>query len=138
MPARRLIAIPLLVVALAGCRTVGIARKDGFSMVSPNIANTMILDSRQIVVIDFRNAEAFTAERGHIPGAMSVPLDTIEFRLAEILPYKESTVVVYGDLEGDGERGARILSAAGFRNIVVIDGGLEEWRSLGYRTTSAE
>jgi rhodanese-related sulfurtransferase len=103
--------------------------------VSPSVAYEMILDNRQIVVLDFRTGAAFAA--GHVAGAMSTPLDTLESRLPELLPYQRSTLLVYADDLDDSILGARILVAAGFRNIVRITGGLQGWIQRGYPTVSS-
>lgn len=49
-------------------------------------------DTRRVVVVDVRPAEAF--EAGHIPGAMSVPLDDVESRV-EALKKAGKPIVLY-------------------------------------------
>lgn len=132
-------SIPLLLIAalllIAGCRTVGVSReKGGYAIVAPPVANEMLLDHRQVLVIDVRNGEDFDGPTGHIAGAMSAPVDSMELYLAELLPFVNSTILVYGADEEQGARGARILVAAGFKNIILISGGLAEWERRGYQT----
>ena len=123
---------------LAGCKSVGVSTTEGgFAEVAPQIANEMILDSRQVVVLDVRPPDRYRGPEGHIAGAISAPFDTIEKQLPELLPYQNQTVIVYGQNSADGSLAARLLSVAGFRNIVHIDGGLENWIALGYRTVNA-
>lgn len=129
----------LMIVVLAGCKTVGVSTTEGgFAEVAPQIANEMILDARQIVVLDIRPNELYRGPDGHIAGAISAPFETIEKQLPELLPYQNQTVLVYGQNSTDGALAARLLSVAGFRNIVHIDGGLESWIALGYRTVNAQ
>ena len=128
----------LALVALAGCKTVGVSTTEGgFAEVAPQVANEMILDTRQVVILDARSVDLYRGPDGHIPGAISAPFDTIEKQLPELLPYQNQTVLVYGTNSSDGALAARLLSVAGFRNIVHIDGGLESWIALGYRTVNA-
>ena len=101
------------------------------------IAAQPLLDSRQVVVLDIRPAEQYRGPDGHIAGAISAPFETIEKQLPELLPYQNETVLVYGSSSTDGALAARLLSVAGFRNVVHIDGGLESWIALGYRTVNA-
>ena len=123
---------------LAACKTVGVSTTEGgFAEVAPQIANEMILDSRQVVVLDIRPPDLYRGPGGHIAGAISAPFDSIEKQLPELLPYQNQTVIVYGQNSADGSLAARLLSVAGFRNIVHIDGGLENWIALGYRTVNA-
>ncbi|MFP5247042.1 MAG: rhodanese-like domain-containing protein [Thermoanaerobaculia bacterium] len=133
---KKLIAGLLL---LASCKTVGVSMTPGgYAEVSPQIANEMILDSRQVVILDVRSASAYRAAEGHIAGAVSAPFDTIERQLPELLPYQNQTVLVYGDGDADGAVAAKLLTLAGFRNVVHISGGLKGWIELGYRTVNAQ
>lgn len=129
----------VLMLLLAGCKTVGISMTaGGYAEVSPTIANEMLLDSKQVVIFDVRSADDFRGPSGHIAGALSVPFDTIERQLPELLPYQNQTVLVYGQTSADGAVAAKLLRVAGFRNIVHIDRGIEGWIDLGYRTVNAE
>ncbi|HET7705573.1 MAG TPA: rhodanese-like domain-containing protein [Thermoanaerobaculia bacterium] len=129
----------LMILVLTGCKTVGVSTTEGgFAEVAPQIANEMMLDARQIVVLDIRPNELYRGPDGHIAGAISAPFETIEKQLPELLPYQNQTVLVYGQNSTDGALAARLLSVAGFRNIVHIDGGLESWIALGYRTVNAQ
>lgn len=134
----RRVAIFALVV-FAACKTVGVSTTaGGYAEVSPTIANEMILDTRQVVILDARPAEAYRGPSGHIAGAISAPFDTIEKQLPELLPYQNDTVLVYGANSTDGALAARLLSLAGFRNVVHVSGGLDGWIERGYRTVNAQ
>jgi rhodanese-related sulfurtransferase len=67
-----------------------------------------------------------------------VPFETIERQLPELLPYQNQTVLVYGDSSTDGAVAAKLLSVAGFRNVVHISGGLAGWIERGYRTVNSQ
>ena len=134
---RRFLAIAL--VALASCKTVGVTMTaGGYSEVAPQIANEMLLDTRQVILLDIRPATEFRGPKGHIAGAISAPFETIERQLPELLPYQTQTVLVYGNDANDGALAARLLSVAGFRAVVHIAGGLDSWIALGYRTVNAQ
>ena len=123
---------------LNACKTVGVSTvPGGYAEVATTIANELILDSRQVVILDVRSAEAYRGPEGHIAGALSAPFETIERQLPELLPYQNQTVLVYGETSTDGSVAAKLLSLAGFRNIVHINGGLKEWIEHGYRTVNA-
>ena len=134
---RKMLILALL--AFTACRTVGVSTTaGGFAEVSPTIANEMILDTRQVVILDSRPAAEYRGPSGHIAGAISAPFDTIEKQLPELLPYQNDTVLVYGANATDGELAARLLSLAGFRNVVHVAGGLDAWIARGYRTVNAQ
>ena len=124
---------------LAACRsTVGVSRTSGgYAEVAPTVANEMIIDSSQVVVLDVRSADAYLGPDGHIAGALNAPFSTIERQLPELLPYQNQTVLVYGENSTDGAVAAKLLTVAGFRNVVHIDGGIRGWIERGYRTVNA-
>jgi len=124
---------------LLTCRTVGVSRTSGgYAEVAPTIAAEMILDSQQVVVLDVRPTAAYRGPDGHIAGALNAPFDTIERLLPELLPYQGQTVLVYGESSTDGAVAAKLLSVAGFRNVVHIAGGLRSWIEHGYRTVNSQ
>ena len=124
---------------LSACRTVGVSRNrsGGFAEVSPMIASEMILDSNQVVVLDVRSPDQYRGPEGHIGGALSAPFDTIERQLPELLPYQNQTVLVYGETSNDGALAAKLLTVAGFRNVVQITGGMQAWIERGYRVVNS-
>jgi rhodanese-related sulfurtransferase len=134
---RRLVL--LLALGAASCRTIGVSHTiGGFSEVAPTVASEMMLDSQQVVVLDVRSAAAFRGPEGHIAGALNAPFETIERQLPELLPYQSQTVLVYGETSTDGEVAAKLLTVAGFRNIVHIAGGIQAWIERGYRTVNTQ
>ncbi|MBV9495805.1 MAG: rhodanese-like domain-containing protein [Acidobacteria bacterium] len=136
---KKMAALALLAFALAGCKTIGIYRAEGgYAEIAPTVANEMIIDTNQVVVLDIRAADAYRGPAGHIAGAINAPFDTIERQLPELLPYQNNTVLVYGENETDGALAAKLLSVAGFRNVVAIDGGIQAWIEKGYRTVNAQ
>ena len=135
---RKAMVLGVLLLIVAGCKTVGVSMTPGgYAEVAPTIANEMMLDSRQVVILDVRPAGEYRGADGHIAGALSTPMDTIERQLPELLPYQNQTVLIYGNGDADGAVAARLLIVAGFRNVVHISGGLRGWIEHGYRTVNA-
>jgi rhodanese-related sulfurtransferase len=131
--------IVAMLLLLASCKTVGVSMTaGGYAEVSPTVANEMILDSRQVVILDVRETDMFRGPNGYIAGALSVPFTSIERQLPELLPYQNQTVLVYGTSDTDGAVAAKLLTVAGFRNVVHISGGLDAWIERGYRTVNAQ
>ena len=134
----RFLLLLAFIASFAACKTVGVSMtRGGYAEVSPQIANEMILDSRQVVILDTRPADAFRGPQGHIAGALSAPFETIERQLPELLPYQGQTVLVYGASSTDGALAARLRSMSAFRNVVHVSGGLQSWIAHGYRTVNA-
>ena len=135
---RRMTLLLLLTCTLA-CKTITISRTEGgFSEVEPTVAAAMMVDSSQVVVLDVRSADAYRGPEGHVAGSLSAPFETIERQLPELLPYQNQTVLVYGDTSTDGAVAAKLLTVAGFRNVVHIAGGIKAWIERGYRTVNSQ
>jgi rhodanese-related sulfurtransferase len=136
---RRSVVMLMIALAAASCRTVGVSHTlGGYSEVAPTVASEMMLDSQQVVVLDVRPSAAFRGPDGHIAGAINAPFETIERQLPELLPYQNQTVLVYGETSTDGEVAAKLLTVAGFRNVVHIAGGIKGWIDKGYRTVNTQ
>jgi rhodanese-related sulfurtransferase len=136
---RKTMMLAVLLLSVAGCRTIGISTMaGGYSEVAPTIAAEMMLDSQQVVVLDVRPSAAYRGPEGHIAGALSVPFETVERQLPELLPYQNQTVLVYGETSTDGAVAAQLFTVAGFRNVVHVDGGLQGWIARGYRTVNSQ
>lgn len=135
---RRVVLLLVLVFAMS-CRTISVSRTEGgFSEVAPTVAAEMMLDSSQVVVLDVRPSTDYRGPEGHIAGSLNTPFETIEQQLPELLPYQNQTVLVYGDTSTDGAVAAKLLTVAGFRNVVHIAGGIKAWIERGYRTVNSQ
>ena len=71
---------------------------------------TKSLKSELIYVVDARTPEEF--ESGHFPGSVSIPLEQMKTRLAEIP--KDKFIVVHCKTGGRGEIGYRMLKEEGY------------------------
>jgi len=80
-----------------------------------------------VVLVDLRPAVAFG--RGHAAGARSLPLAELRRRQAE-LP-RAGRVVLYGQTAEETAAAYQSLRDAGYRNVMVLAGGLRTWMSLG-------
>lgn len=76
------------------------------------------------LLLDVRSPDEFAA--AHLPGAMNVPVQVLEDRLAE-LGHKERPVVIYCASGIRSASAARLLKAAGFRDVHDL-GGMRRWQ----------
>jgi rhodanese-related sulfurtransferase len=72
----------------------------------------------------------------HIPGATLIPLGELQQRVNEVP--KDQEVVVYCHSGNRSKTGADILAKAGYTNISSMNGGIQDWISAGYPTTSGQ
>jgi rhodanese-related sulfurtransferase len=83
------------------------------------------LRRNEVVLVDVRPAEEFDA--GHIAGALSIPLEELEDRLAELPGDSEIVAYCRGEFCAYAHEAVRALRAAG-RSARRLDGGWPEWR----------
>ncbi len=81
-----------------------------------------------VVVLDVRPAAEFAA--GHIPGAISIPIDQLERRLAELPGGAEVVAYCRGPYCVFAHDAVRLLRAHG-RAARRLTGGMPEWRLVG-------
>ncbi|WP_246195383.1 ArsR/SmtB family transcription factor [Halopolyspora algeriensis] len=86
------------------------------------------------LVLDVRPAEEYAA--GHVPGAVSVPLEELADRLAEIPADTEVVAYCRGRYCVLSYDAVRLLQASG-RDAALLEDGILEWRRDGLLVTAA-
>ncbi len=74
-------------------------------------------------ILDVRNPDEFLS--CHLPGAINLPLDSIEKGLSNTIP-REQTVYLVCQSGVRSERAGKILEAQGYSNLVCIEGGVAQ------------
>jgi rhodanese-related sulfurtransferase len=91
----------------------------------------MIDTGRNPVLLDVREHKELTDSLGHLPGIIHIPVGSISERHEEIAHLKASEIISICKMGGRAKTAAKILSEAGFKNIKVLTGGMNEWNELG-------
>jgi rhodanese-related sulfurtransferase len=89
--------------------------------------------SKAVVILDTRPASEYLA--GHIPGAISVPVDEVERRLKDLTRGKEYVAYCRGPYCVYADRAVEILRAHGRRARRLVE-GVPEWRLAGLPVAS--
>jgi rhodanese-related sulfurtransferase/DNA-binding transcriptional ArsR family regulator len=84
--------------------------------------------SKQVVILDTRPATEYVA--GHIPGAISVPVEELKQRLQTLTKGKEYVAYCRGPYCVYADRAVELLKAHGRRARRLRD-GFPEWRAAG-------
>jgi rhodanese-related sulfurtransferase/DNA-binding transcriptional ArsR family regulator len=84
----------------------------------------------EVLVLDVRPAVEYAA--GHIPGAVSIPVDELPDRIEELPPDMEIVAYCRGAYCVMAHEAAALLTARGRRAARLTDGMLE-WRVAGHR-----
>lgn len=82
------------------------------------------------IILDVRTETEFRSETGHIKGALLIPVQELETRLAEMGPYREKAIVVVCRSGNRSGHATSMLTGKGFqaRNMV---GGMMRWNAEG-------
>jgi rhodanese-related sulfurtransferase len=84
-------------------------------------------DWKDFYVIDARDAEQYQKE--HIPGAVNIDWRQVLARRAE-LP-KDKSILLYCNSGTLSAQGAFALKLAGVENVLILQGGLSQWKAEG-------
>lgn len=84
--------------------------------------------SGEVTLLDVRPPEEF--EAGHIPGAVSVPLDELEKRLADLPRDRDIVAYCRGPYCVLAVQAVEVLRARGF-HAVRMEEGVPDWRARG-------
>ena len=87
-------------------------------------------NSRDLVVLDLREREAFSA--GHIPGAKHLPRGQLELRVNVELPDPTLRVLTTCEFGKISTLAAATLRELGYGRVAALDGGIKAWRDAGY------
>lgn len=81
-----------------------------------------------LTVVDVRNPDEFAGPLGHLPGARNVPLGELPARLSELAGARKRSIVLVCKTDKRSAKAAEILHGAGFRDVLVLRGGMEQWQ----------
>ena len=90
---------------------------------------TQLLNRGKGTIVDVRTAEEFA--KGHLRDAKNIPLADLSSRIGELEKSKSRSVVVVCQTGARADKAARQLAAAGFADVVSLDGGVAAWQAAG-------
>ena len=119
---KRLFSLLLTLLLLAGCG--GNASGASYRQISQEEAKEM-MDTEEVIILDVREQDEY--DSGHLPGAVLLPVGTIsEDTSTEVIPEKDSTVLVYCRSGNRSKTAASALAELGYTNIFEF-GGINTW-----------
>ncbi len=93
---------------------------------NPTITATDLRNKPTAQLIDVRSPSEFAA--GHIPGAINIPMDQIESRVADL---SRGSIVLICQMGKRAQMTADILGPCR-RDLTVLEGGTAAWMQQGY------
>ncbi len=105
----------------------GAAQAQGAAIkeISPVELKKKLDQKEDFILIDVR--ENFEYQIAKIPGAKLIPLGQLESKLAELNGFKGKEVVAHCHHGGRSRRALEFLKTKGFKNLVNVSGGIDEW-----------
>lgn len=119
---RMLLLLFSLLLLLAGCS--GNTADSSYQQITQEEAKEM-MDTQNVVILDVREQNEY--DGGHIPGAVLLPVGTIdEAAAAEVIPDKDSTVLVYCRSGNRSKTASSKLAELVYTNTYEF-GGINTW-----------
>ena len=98
-------------------------KKAEYKKITSDEAKKM-MESEKTIVVDVRTTEEYN--EGHIPNAVSIPLETIENEAEEKLKNKDDLILVYCRSGRRSREAALKLIEKGYTNVIDF-GGIQDW-----------
>ena len=88
-----------------------------------------VIEEKKPVIVDLRTPLEYA--RGHLRGAVNVPVDDLNNHRSLLDTYKDQPVLLYCRTVNRTGRALEILEGRGFKSIDALKGGYEAWRLRG-------
>lgn len=99
-------------------------RKHGAKKLSLHAAITM-LNHQNGMIVDVRNLAEYN--KGHVQGALHVPLSTLSTTLQSLKPYQKRPMILVCQTGFHAPTACTTLKKEGFHALYYLDGGMNAW-----------
>lgn len=96
----------------------------GYEQITQKEAKEIMEENSDCVVIDARTAEEFS--EGHIPGAVNLDYEETEEKAAEVVPEKDTLILIYCRSGRRSKIAAETFVSLGYENVKEF-GGIIDW-----------
>lgn len=124
-----LLALGLLALVAFLPRLIGTLRKG--PMINADELKRRRDAGEEILVLDVRGAKEFSGELSHIHGARNLPVEELPQRLGELESARDTPIAIVCHTDKRSAKAAQQLVRAGFSRVVVVRGGMTQWRKQG-------
>ena len=121
---KQAIAALALLVGLTGC---GAQPQEPYRRITAEEAKALMDERTDEVVLDVREPDEYAA--GHIPGAVLLPVGSIDGEsAAALIPGRDTLVLVYCRSGRRSQTAAEVLAGLGYTDVAEF-GGILDWPS---------
>jgi phage shock protein E len=97
--------------------------------VTPDQAEKLLKEKKDIVVLDVRTPEEF--KEGHIAGAKNVDFQSEDFKKQVAALDKSKTYLLHCAAGGRSARALKVLDEDKFSHVYHLNGGFSAWKEAG-------
>lgn len=126
--------LPLLVVV--GVIVFSSQGLKGGPEVSVKDAIGLMKGTPRPVIVDVRERADY--EKGHLPGAISLPAKEFKAQVESLKLPKIEPVILYDADDARARDATRVLYESGYQGALTLKGGIEAWRAAGQVVTMPE
>lgn len=90
---------------------------------------TLLINRQNAVIVDLRSAAEFAG--GHLPQARHFELAELETRAPQLNKNKKTPLVLVCQTGQRAQKAQAVLTAAGYAEVHVLQGGLNAWQQAG-------
>ena len=110
------------------------------SAINSDQLNELIKEDDNFVILDVSDKQT-VEDRGFVPGAVNISLGTLYYKADSEVPddYKDERiqdrnkkVVMTCSIGACAAIGGKLLTDMGFKDVVLLEGGVEAWKKSGY------
>jgi rhodanese-related sulfurtransferase len=101
-----------------------------FKRIDARTLKAWLHDGGELALLDAREELPFG--RRHLLMASCIPLTRLELMADDLVPRRGARVVWCDDGEGLAMRAAERMSALGYQDVAMLDGGISAWEAAGF------
>lgn len=120
---KKIMTLLVMIMILGGCGTE--KQERGYQQITAEEAKTMMEEQADAVILDVREQDEY--DEKHIPGAVLLPVGTIdEETAAAAIPQKDTVVLVYCRSGNRSKTASTALAGLGYTQVYEF-GGINDW-----------
>lgn len=120
---KKIMTLLVMIMILGGCGTE--KQESGYQQITAEEAKTMMEEQADAVILDVREQDEY--DEKHIPGAVLLPVGTIdEETAAAAIPQKDTVVLVYCRSGNRSKTASTALAGLGYTQVYEF-GGINDW-----------